>query len=565
MLMEAKSKYSPNIKPYLRTHDILDAVDGFSHISLNYNMIPPIKIKTKPTIFIMKRKPNALVGIARIEKVSEEVIEVGNTDERLNEDLEKKDIARFDEDIEKDEIYRFEEDEEKEIEMSSSVGEIEENEDLITEDSIPQEIEEVKIIEDVEVMPKKRTEPIDKKINKVEMRLLEAKLEEIQREINEKRQLEEKIGKIERKIIRKSEESLENSAEVNEKIKADKKILRKSEEIPENSIEIEEKIKVDERIIRKSEETLENSEEVEEKIKLDKKNLRISEETSENSIEGEEKTKVDKKIPKKSAETSENSIEMEEKIKVDKKIPKKSSEIGLKPPKFDKKSHKKISPESPEPLREDNELKLAIRKLIHTKKEELEGKPQNLEDSPKIETKVKRKTVELPKPLPEVKKSVKIATVKDSIKNIINQFKEFEKDLASEDPESMKKWSSLETLDSSESIDKIGAVSLEANLHEVDKLIIESDDPLIINDAKKSLKEIIDQFRILRNELSIEADDKFEEIAEKFMERPISETLVYFSEALRDLMDKRKEKVRRDEKVKKSGKNGKRRSQGVTR
>ena len=58
LLMEAKSKYSPNIKPYLRTHDILDSVDGFSHIALNYNMLPPIRIKTRPIIFIMKRKPN---------------------------------------------------------------------------------------------------------------------------------------------------------------------------------------------------------------------------------------------------------------------------------------------------------------------------------------------------------------------------------------------------------------------------------------------------------------------------------------------------------------------------
>lgn len=56
LLLEAKSKYSQNLKPYSRTHDILDSVEGFSHIAFNYNTFPPIRIKTKPMIFILKRK-----------------------------------------------------------------------------------------------------------------------------------------------------------------------------------------------------------------------------------------------------------------------------------------------------------------------------------------------------------------------------------------------------------------------------------------------------------------------------------------------------------------------------
>ena len=56
LLLEAKSKYSQNLKPYSQTHDILDSVEGFSHIAFNYNTFPPIRIKTKPMIFILKRK-----------------------------------------------------------------------------------------------------------------------------------------------------------------------------------------------------------------------------------------------------------------------------------------------------------------------------------------------------------------------------------------------------------------------------------------------------------------------------------------------------------------------------
>lgn len=56
LLLEAKSKYSQNLKPYSRTHDILESVEGFSHIAFNYNTFPPIRIKTKPMIFILRRK-----------------------------------------------------------------------------------------------------------------------------------------------------------------------------------------------------------------------------------------------------------------------------------------------------------------------------------------------------------------------------------------------------------------------------------------------------------------------------------------------------------------------------
>ncbi|XP_069682267.1 dol-P-Man:Man(7)GlcNAc(2)-PP-Dol alpha-1,6-mannosyltransferase isoform X2 [Periplaneta americana] len=56
LLLEAKSKYSQNLKPYSRTHDILDSVEGFSHIAFNYNTFPPIRIKTKPMIFILRKR-----------------------------------------------------------------------------------------------------------------------------------------------------------------------------------------------------------------------------------------------------------------------------------------------------------------------------------------------------------------------------------------------------------------------------------------------------------------------------------------------------------------------------
>lgn len=55
LLVEGRSRYSNTIKPYLETHEIVDVVDGFSHLVFNYHVVPPVRIKTKPQIFILRR------------------------------------------------------------------------------------------------------------------------------------------------------------------------------------------------------------------------------------------------------------------------------------------------------------------------------------------------------------------------------------------------------------------------------------------------------------------------------------------------------------------------------
>jgi len=57
LIVEAKSKYSPNIKALMQTHQVIDTIEGFSHIAFNYALFPPIRIKTKPQLFILKRLP----------------------------------------------------------------------------------------------------------------------------------------------------------------------------------------------------------------------------------------------------------------------------------------------------------------------------------------------------------------------------------------------------------------------------------------------------------------------------------------------------------------------------
>jgi len=56
LLVEARSKYSLSLRPFSFTHTMLDFVEGFWHVSFNYHHFPPMEIKTRPQVFLLKRK-----------------------------------------------------------------------------------------------------------------------------------------------------------------------------------------------------------------------------------------------------------------------------------------------------------------------------------------------------------------------------------------------------------------------------------------------------------------------------------------------------------------------------
>ncbi|XP_076258255.1 alg12 alpha-1,6-mannosyltransferase [Rhynchophorus ferrugineus] len=58
LIVEGKSKFATNLKPLSVTHDIIDTIESFYQLSFNYLTIPPVKIKTRPALFILKRKDN---------------------------------------------------------------------------------------------------------------------------------------------------------------------------------------------------------------------------------------------------------------------------------------------------------------------------------------------------------------------------------------------------------------------------------------------------------------------------------------------------------------------------
>lgn len=61
LLVEVKNKYSPEMRYLLQTHEKIELIECFSNIGVHYTSFFPLKIRTKPCIMIMKKKPNAVL------------------------------------------------------------------------------------------------------------------------------------------------------------------------------------------------------------------------------------------------------------------------------------------------------------------------------------------------------------------------------------------------------------------------------------------------------------------------------------------------------------------------
>ncbi|GAB6029671.1 hypothetical protein CHUAL_005403 [Chamberlinius hualienensis] len=58
LIVEGRSQYSSNVKHFVHTHKVLSTIQSFSHISFTYNSFIPIKVQTKTSILILKKKRN---------------------------------------------------------------------------------------------------------------------------------------------------------------------------------------------------------------------------------------------------------------------------------------------------------------------------------------------------------------------------------------------------------------------------------------------------------------------------------------------------------------------------
>lgn len=85
LIVEAKNRHAYNLKPYAHTHDVVGHVEAFSHVRSSYKHFPPLRIKSKPALFILKNKrPPLLPDFSALDrKKKEETVleEAGPTEE----------------------------------------------------------------------------------------------------------------------------------------------------------------------------------------------------------------------------------------------------------------------------------------------------------------------------------------------------------------------------------------------------------------------------------------------------------------------------------------------------
>lgn len=498
LLMEAKSKYSPNIKPYLRTHDILDSVDGFSHIALNYNMLPPIRIKTRPIIFIMKRKPN----IRYDPKKATLQISLKQLNESATEtDTENKDIINDTvKNVEPilDEIMESLEQFEKPLNVLDANildTEVSKEDELDTE--IPQEDE----LDKETIDPSKLFESLN--TEQISNNLSENNLPDLDTSINKENL--QTIPKLQSDMF---ESNIKLQSDIENDFNSNEQKLDIKEEKNEKTEIIKERLNLDnvqqdgnshiKEVVKKI---------IQEKLEAVKLRRDTTDEKTLSEIPQKINVKMKKIVPIK--------IESSQKIKI-------ITKQDLK----EKYSITQELKEKPVIIQEIKEKPMVI--------QEINERPMIIQEM-KEKSMTIQKIKEKPIVIHKITHQHKSLNMRENIRNIINQFKEFEKDFVHEDSEIDKK-----------ELDVKYIQPIEISTKRTEDLInidttAETKDVKTIKDAKESLRDIITQFKQIKSELtsSSEEDDLFEKIETTYMERPIAETLMQFSEALKNLIQQR--------------------------
>jgi len=483
--MEAKSKYSPNIKPYLKTHDIIDSVDGFSHITLNYNILPPIKIKTKPSIFIMKRKSNIKYDLNKaklwvsMKDFPEQVDDTENIGLKILHETTK-----IMEPILKDISESLEE-----------FGQLEETD----KHNFSPEIQKInEIIDQTDEEVKKFDNFVDIGMTSVE-------------NITEINDIDESLPSLKNK---KEEFDYQNNFE--DVIDSDNVIS--DGKFDESKIE---KGKIIKGKLKNNFNSRQENHGIKEMVKkiIQEKMLEVKQKREVN----EEREIMEHII--------ESMMEMKTRITDEPKTMKKASE-----------ETSAYRDKLKEVAKDENKQKVMRTKNVTWKMDKIK-KPVVLEETVKAKYTMEQKDEVMDKMMKKNTKihdrintesSTKPTNVRESIRNIINQFKEFEKDFMYDDTDSATSINDINNVNHIEEKSRIEKDNVIVN-HPV-----ETEDQLVIKDARESLKEILDQFKHIRHELTSEEDDQFDEIAATYLERPIAETLLKFSEALKSLMQQRK-------------------------
>lgn len=75
ILSEATSKHSESSQFLQETHEVVEFVDCFNNIGLQYQSVLPVKIKTKPCLWIMRRKKSSRTSAEMKDRVRQRMLE----------------------------------------------------------------------------------------------------------------------------------------------------------------------------------------------------------------------------------------------------------------------------------------------------------------------------------------------------------------------------------------------------------------------------------------------------------------------------------------------------------
>jgi len=489
--MEGRSKYSPNVKPYLKTHDIIDSIDGFSHISLNYNMLPPIRIKTRPSIFIMKRKSNIKYDPNKARSQAYEKDFVNQVDDiKLNTSF-KKGI------IEEKLVDSIELKKTKEtIEQNFSDIELEKTKN--ENDAMEKKIEILDLADDnmtsMENDTTWETESINKLLNSKDKNEENIDSQEDFNDVSDNDVKSDKKTKIEEENIKGKSK---NGINLRQETFGVKESVKKM--IQEKMLEVKQRREVND-----------EQKNIELPVRPIKKKGVAAELLKRIGVLKQElKEPI---VTDKSAIMKEESKIMKEHMKDDELNKQKSFTQKKDKIKVIKSDNLEQSEDITEEENISVEIKVDSKKIVESRDKVDTELP--ITEAEIAEKENKEENIKTPKSI----------NVRESIRNIINQFKEFEKDFIRDDADIMT------TNDMSNRLEIDSYIEMAA----------EKDDKVMVKDARESLKEIMDQFKYIKHELTSEEDDQFDEIAAKYMERPIAEILLQFNEALKALIQRRK-------------------------
>lgn len=137
LLVEGKSKYSYNLKHYTTSHQILTSVESFSHLSFNYQQFPPVKVRVKPSIFVLKNLVEEDIDWSWLQEKDgdkEDLEELGSEKEEVIHEEEKAEEIRQQE----EETEEEEEGEQNQDQENQEQEQEQEQEQAIEEPRLPE-------------------------------------------------------------------------------------------------------------------------------------------------------------------------------------------------------------------------------------------------------------------------------------------------------------------------------------------------------------------------------------------------------------------------------------------